>query len=372
MTKNGFWGGMIIYLILGGMLVTGLSIMGVKFPNINIEGVGNMLGQVLVYVGWFFAIVIPLWIISMGIRIIRPMEKGVIERFGKFRNVASQGFHLIIPVVDKMYKVNLTEKMMDVEPQEIITEDNLNAKVDLVVYYQVRSEDESVKKSLYNVQDFEAQIIKLAQTTARNVIGTMPFKDVNSQRNKLNVALAEVLDKESDAWGVKIVRVEMKEITPPQDVQDTMNKVLKAENEKRSAVDFATAAETQADGERRASIKNAEGTKQAWILEAEGKKQSQILIAQGQAEAFNLINKSFIDNAQVLKKLETIQASLENNTKYVIDPNTNITNIITEKMAGVVPIPPKRETVSEPPFADILNSAIPPTTSRSRKLRVRE
>lgn len=303
-----------------------------------------MLDFIFSYLGWIILVIVILFIISLGMRIVRPLEKGLIERLGKFKSVADQGFHFIIPIIDKMYKINLTERMMDVEPQEIITEDNLNAKVDLVVYYKVRRDDESVKKSVYNVENFERQIIKLAQTTARNVIGTMNFKKVNSERNKLNSELAKVLDKESDAWGVQIVRVEMMEITPPTDVQDTMNKVLKAENEKRSAIDFATATETQADGQRRAAIKNADGQKQANILEAEGQKQAQILIAEGQAKAFKLINEAFKGNAQILKKLETVQASLENNTKYVIDPNSNITNVIAEQLTGIVPIKTKEPT----------------------------
>lgn len=299
-----------------------------------------MIDIIISYLGWIILAIFALAILSLGFRIVRPMEKGIIERLGKFKSVAAQGFHVIIPIIDKMYKVNLTERMMDVEPQEIITEDNLNAKVDLVVYYKVRSDDESVKKSMYNVNEFERQIIKLAQTTARNVIGTMNFKTVNSERSKLNTQLAKVLDKESDSWGVEIVRVEMMEITPPQDVQDTMNKVLKAENEKRSAIDFATAAETQADGQRRAAIKNAEGKKQALILEAQGSRESQILRAEGQAKAFELIDNAFVGNAQILKKLETVQSSLENNTKYVIDPNSGIVNVITEKMADITPIFP--------------------------------
>ena len=298
------------------------------------------------YLPWILLLGIVVFVFSLGFRIIRPLEKGVVERLGKFRYVADQGFHILIPIADRMYKINLTEQMMDVEPHEVITEDNLNAKVDLVVYYKVDRDDESVKKSLYAVNAFEPQIIKLAQTTTRNVIGTMPFKEVNSQRNKLNTELAKVLNTESKAWGVSIVRVEMMEITPPSDVQDTMNKVLKAENEKRSAIDFATATETQADGQRRAAIKNAEGQRQALILEAEGKKQYQILTAEGQAKAFNLINTSFKGNAQILKKLETIQASLENNTKYVIDPHTGITNVIAEQLAGIVPIKEKKETAT--------------------------
>ena len=290
-------------------------------------------------------------IFFIGIRIVRPLEKGLIERLGRYKKVADQGFHWIIPVIDKMYRVNLTERMMDVLPQEVITEDNLNAKVDLVVYYKVKSDDESVKKSLYNVDRFETQIISLAQTTARNVIGTMNFKKVNSERNQLNYDLAKVLDEQSDAWGVQIVRVEMKEITPPPDVQETMNKVLKAENEKIAARDFATAKETEADGIRRSDIKIAEGRKQAAILEAEGQAQAIIKVALADAEKIEKINtairKFFKDEAQVYKKLETVENSLREGTKYVIDPNTAITNVIAEKMAGIVPIEKNYSTKEE-------------------------
>ena len=278
----------------------------------------------------------------IGIRIVRPLEKGIIERLGKFKRVADQGFNWVIPIIDKMYRVNITERMMDVLPQEVITEDNLNAKVDLVVYYKVKRDDESVKKSLYNVDRFETQIVSLAQTTARNVIGTMNFKSVNSERNRINEELAKVLDKESDAWGVQIVRVEMKEITPPPDVQETMNKVLKAENEKIAARDFATAKETEADGIRRSDIKIAEGKKQSAILRAEGESEAIKKVADADAKRIEMVNtairKYFKDEAQIYKKLETVENSLKDGSKYVIDPNTSITNVITEKMAGIIPV----------------------------------
>ena len=304
--------------------------------------------------GWgiiLFFIFVMLFTFFSGIRIVRPLEKGVVERFGRFKRVTDQGFKWIIPIVDKMYKINLTERMMDVLPQEVITEDNLNAKVDLVVYYKVMRDDESVKKSIYNVDRFETQIVSLAQTTARNVIGTMNFKSVNSERNKINFELAKTLDKESDAWGVQIVRVEMKEITPPPDVQETMNKVLKAENEKVAARDFATAKETEADGIRRSDIKIAEGRKQAAILEAEGRSQAIIKVAEADAAKIQKVNTAiqqyFKNEAQMYKKLETVERSLKDGTKYVIDPNTAITNVIAEKMAGIIPLekekPAKRE-----------------------------
>jgi len=306
------------------------------------------MGLFEILITWLFPLIVFVFLIFfVGIRIVRPLEKGIIERLGKYKRVAAEGFHWIIPIIDKMYKVNLTERMMDVLPQEVITEDNLNAKVDLVVYYKVKRDDESVKKSIYNVDRFETQIISLAQTTARNVIGTMNFKSVNSERNKINDELAKVLDKESDAWGVQIVRVEMKEITPPNDVQETMNKVLKAENEKIAARDFATAKETEADGMRRSDIKIAEGKKQAAILEAEGRADAIKKVALAEADKIQKINVAireyFKDEAQLYKKLETVENSLKDGTKYVIDPNTEITNVIAEQLAGIAPIPVKKQ-----------------------------
>jgi regulator of protease activity HflC (stomatin/prohibitin superfamily) len=242
-----------------------------------------------------------------GIRIVRPVELGVIERLGKYNRFAQSGFHLIIPIVERMIKVDITENMMEIDTQEIITEDNLNAKVDLVVYYKVKETEADIKKSLYKVSDFEPQITRLAQTTARNVIGGMAFKDVNSQRNKLNAELAKILSVETANWGVEILRVELKDINPPEDVQNTMNQVIKAENEKRAAIDFATAVETRADGAKRAIIK-----------EAEGQKQMKILVAEGAAKAYALVNASFKGNAQLLKKLEVTQVALQNNSKIIL------------------------------------------------------
>lgn len=253
-----------------------------------------------------FGIIIGL-LFLFGIRIVRPTERAVVETLGKYTRFAGKGFNWVIPIIQRLIQINVTERMADVQPLDMITKDNLNANVDLVVYYRVKDTEEDVKKALYNVNDVESQIISLAQTTARNQIGDMVFKDVNSKRNLLNVSLAKTLDKQSDDWGIRIVRVELKEITPPEDVQDTMNRVIKAENEKDAAKDFATAKETEADGIKRALIKEAEGKRQFAILEAEGK-----------AKAFELVNKSFVGNAQKLKKLEVTQASLENNSKIIL------------------------------------------------------
>ncbi|MFA5430238.1 MAG: SPFH domain-containing protein [Candidatus Omnitrophota bacterium] len=278
----------------------------------------------------YLAIAAGVFIFLSGIRIIRPTHRGLIERLGKYSRFAESGFHWIIPVIENMYLVNVTEQMVDAAPQEIITFDNLNARVDAQVYFKVKSDEQSVKSSLYNVNNYQYQIVNLARTTLRNIIGTLTLKSANSERGKINDELHSTLMTETANWGIEIVRTELKEIDPPKDVQETMNKVVKAENEKIAAVDYATAAETVADGEKRAQIKKAEGIKQSRILEA-----------QGEAEAIMLVNeaaeKYFVGNAQVLRKLEAMEKALQNNTKVVVPGGTELVNIIGE-MAGILPL----------------------------------
>jgi regulator of protease activity HflC (stomatin/prohibitin superfamily) len=267
-----------------------------------------------------------------GVRIIRPTHRGLIERFGKYNRFANPGFHWILPGIEKMYQVNVTEKMIDAEPQEIITNDNLNAKVDAQVYFKIKSDESSVKYSQYNVNRIEYQIVNLARTTLRNIIGTLTLKSANSERGKINKELHSTLLTETEDWGIEIIRTELKEIEPPKDVQETMNKIVKAENEKIAAIDYATAAETKADGEKRAEIRRAEGIKQGAILKAEG-----------EAQAIALVNeaaeKYFIGNAQILRKIQALETSLQNNAKIVVPSGTQLINIIGEMASGgVLPI----------------------------------
>ncbi|HLD80263.1 MAG TPA: SPFH domain-containing protein [Candidatus Nanoarchaeia archaeon] len=279
-------------------------------------------------------IVLTVVIFFAGVRIVRPTERAVIERLGKYRKFCKPGFQWIIPVIDRLFKVNITETMVDAEPQEIITNDNLNARVDAQVYFRVKPDEANVAAALYNVYEYKTQIVNLARTTLRNIIGTLTLKSANSERDKINRELMMTLKEETKNWGIEVVRTELKEIDPPKDVQDTMNKVVKAENEKIAAKDFATAKETEADGVRRAKIKEAEGTRQAKILEA-----------QGQAEAIKLVNESaekyFVGNAQLLRKLETVENSLQRNAKIVIPANTELVNVIGE-LAGVMPLKQKK------------------------------
>ncbi|NLL14392.1 MAG: SPFH/Band 7/PHB domain protein [Fibrobacter sp.] len=277
-----------------------------------------------IVVASFFVVIIS------GIRIVRPTHRGLIERLGKYSRFAMPGFHWIIPLgIDKMYKINITEQMTESGPREMITNDNLNALIDAQIYFRVIPDEENVKKSQYNVYNVDVQIVALAKTTLRNIIGTLTMKSANSERNKINDALYETLTKETSTWGIEIIRTELKQIEPPKDVQENMNKIVKAENDKIAAIDIATAAETIADGQKRANIKQAEGIKQAKILQAEG-----------EAEAIRLVNeaanKYFTGNAQILKKLETVQKALEENTKIIVPSNQDLVNVIGD-MAGIVP-----------------------------------
>ncbi|MFA4933243.1 MAG: SPFH domain-containing protein [Candidatus Omnitrophota bacterium] len=280
-------------------------------------------------------VVTAIVIFLMGIRIVRPTHRGLIERFGKYNRFASPGFNWVFPIIEVLYQVNVTEQMVDAEPQEIITNDNLNAKVDAQVYFKVKADENDVKNCQYSVNNYQWQIVNLARTTLRNIIGTLTLKSANSERGKINAELHKTLCEETASWGLEIVRTELKEIDPPKDVQETMNKVVKAENEKISAIDFATATETAADGQKRAEIKKAEGIKQARILAAEG-----------EAEAIRLVNeaaeKYFTGNAQILRKLEAVEKSLENNAKIVVPANTELVNVIGE-MAGFLPIKTKED-----------------------------
>ncbi|MEI6682542.1 MAG: SPFH domain-containing protein [Bacteroidota bacterium] len=275
-----------------------------------------------------------------GVRIVRPTHRGLIERFGKYNRFANPGFHWIMPGIDLMYQVNITEKMINAEPQEIITNDNLNAKVDAQVYFKITSDEESVKNSQYNVNNIEYQIVNLARTTLRNIIGTMTLKSANSERGKINKELHGTLLDETKNWGIQIVRTELKEIDPPKDVQETMNKIVKAENEKIAAIDYATAAETKADGEKRAEIRRAEGVKQGQILRAEG-----------EAQAIALVNeaaeKYFIGNAQILRKIQALETSLKDNSKIVVPAGSDLVNVLGE-MAGIIPIRDKPDTKYAP------------------------
>lgn len=281
--------------------------------------------MIMEIIGLVVVLVVILFL-ALSIKVVRPTQRAIVERFGKYHRYADQGLTFIIPFVDHIYRVNVTEQMYDAQKQEVITGDNLNAIVDAQIYYKVLPTEESVKASQYNVDDYKRQIIALARTTLRDIIGKNPFTDVNSKRNNLNKMLEEEMQSQTKAWGIQVVRTEIKEIEPPEDVQDTMNKVLKAENEKIAAKDFATAMETEADGKKRAAIK-----------EAEGKRQFSILVAQGNAEAIKLVNESaqkyFRDQAVPYEQLQASKEIFGKMDKLIVPSDSAITDILTAVMA---------------------------------------
>ena len=156
-----------------------------------------------------------------GIRIIRPTHRAAVETLGKYTRFQNSGITFIIPFIQKMYSINITEQLVDVMRQEVITKDNLNCSVDAQVYFKVGDSEVELKNALYQVNNYTTQIVQLARTTLRNVIGDNVFKDVNSQRGKLNQEVFETMKHEIKDWGITIVRVELKEIEPPTDVQET-------------------------------------------------------------------------------------------------------------------------------------------------------
>ncbi|MFH1520414.1 MAG: SPFH domain-containing protein [Candidatus Micrarchaeota archaeon] len=285
--------------------------------------------------------IIALIFLAAAIKVVRPIEKTLVERFGKFSRTAEPGLLIIIPFVEKVIKVPTTEMRVDVDQQTVITRDNLNAVVDAIVYYKI----DDVMKAVYQIDNYRTAIPSLAQTTLRAIMGKMTLTEANENRQRINQEVEQELDKETNLWGVNIIRVELQRIDPPQDVQQAMNNVVKAENEKIAAVDLASAVETRADGERRSAVKVAEGYAKSIELQAQAEAHAVEMKAHAEAKAIQLVNeaaqKYFKGDAQTLKKLQVAENALSTNTKYVIPEGTDISAIISDA-AGITPLPSKK------------------------------
>jgi regulator of protease activity HflC (stomatin/prohibitin superfamily) len=214
--------------------------------------------------------------VALAIKIVQQHEQGLIERFARYRDTVGPGFHMIVPFIEKMKKVDMREQVVDVPPQEVITKDNVVVTVDAVVYYQATDP----VKLKYNVSNFILAATKLAQTNLRNVIGDMDLDSALTSRETINTELRQILDEATDVWGTRVVRVEIQRIDPPVDVTQAMHRQMKAERERRAVV-------TEAEGEKRSQILKAEGVKQARILEAEG--QATAVREVADAEKFRLL-----------------------------------------------------------------------------------
>jgi regulator of protease activity HflC (stomatin/prohibitin superfamily) len=269
-----------------------------------------------------------------------------VERLGKYHRFVEGGVTLLFPLVDKIIKVNITERMTPVERQDVITKDKVFMGVDAVVFYKVKTDETSVKASQYNVASFTTQIDTLARTVLRDIIGGMDMTIANTSRPVINAGLKEALDEQTEKWGIEIIRAEIKDLEPPKELITSMESVLKADNDRQAAEKTAIAQATLASGEKNAAIQRAEGQKQAAILEAEGQKQATITIAEGDALATKLRNEAlttyFKDSAVTFKQLDTIQASLQNNTKIIVPEGKAISLILNEQenltKATIIPI----------------------------------
>lgn len=211
--------------------------------------------------------ILAITIVNKAVYIVMQHQRGVIATFGKYSRTADPGLTFIFPFVQSLLRVDMRETVLDVMPQDVITEDNAAVVVDAVVYYEVTDPFRRV----YNVVDFRTAAIKLAQTNLRNIVGHMQLDEVLISRDVVNAQLRQVLDDATDKWGVRVTRVELQAIEPPRDIVEAMSRQMKAEREKRAV------------------ILDAEGVRQAAILEAEGEKKARILRAEGEAEAIRQI-----------------------------------------------------------------------------------
>ncbi|MFC2025487.1 SPFH domain-containing protein [Chloroflexota bacterium] len=275
-------------------------------------------------------LVLAVIMLAKSVIIIHQAEKGLVERFGRYKQTLDPGLQFIIPFIDSLrYRVDMRETVLDVEPQPVITKDNVTVTVDAVVYYYVTD----AKDVRYEVANFYIAVSKLAQTNLRNVIGDMSLDETLTSRERINATLRETLDEATDKWGVKVTRVEVKEIEPPRDISEAMSKQMKAEREKRATI-------LDAEAYKQKQILEAEGDKQNAILRAEGARQSAILRAEGEAQAIESVSKAadrfFVGNAQLLKQLEVTQASLQDNTKLVVSDQSKLINVLglAEALSG--------------------------------------
>jgi len=286
-------------------------------------------------------LVLAVIMLAKSVTVIRQAEKGIVERFGRYKETLDPGLKFLIPFIDSLVsRIDMRETVLDIEPQPVITNDNVTVTIDAVVYYYVAD----AKAVRYEVANFYAAVSKLAQTNIRNVVGEMTLDESLSSRERINAALTITLDEATDKWGVKITRVEVKEIEPPRDISEAMSKQMKAEREKRATILEAEAYREkqilEAEGDKQNAILVAEGNRQKEILTAEGDRQAAILRAEGEAQAIENVSKAanefFIGNAQLLKQLEVTQASLQDNTKLVLSDQSRLINVLglAEALAG--------------------------------------
>ncbi|HBK54172.1 SPFH domain-containing protein [Syntrophomonas wolfei] len=251
----------------------------------------------------FILVIFVIMLAFSSIKIIKQATVGIVERLGKYHKSAEQGINVIIPFIDRFRAiVDLREQVVDFPPQPVITKDNVTMMIDTVVYYQVTD----AFKYTYEIARPILAIENLTATTLRNIVGDLELDETLTSRDLVNTKLRTILDEATDKWGIKVNRVELKNILPPQDIQTAMEKQMRAEREKREAILRAegqkTAAILEAEGQKQAAILNAEATREAAIKEAEGMRQAQILRAEGEAQAILNVQKAVADSLVMIKE----------------------------------------------------------------------
>jgi regulator of protease activity HflC (stomatin/prohibitin superfamily) len=260
------------------------------------------------------------------IKIVRPYQRGVVERLGRYKGTVDPGLRIIVPFVDRIHMVDMREQVVEVPPQEVITSDNVVVTVYAVVYHEATD----AKRLMYNVANFELAVTKLAQTNLRNLIGDLDLDDALTSSAKINTHLRDILDDSTDKWGVRVVRVEIQRIDPPPDVVASMHHQMQAERTRRAVV-------TEAQGVREAAITKAEGDKQAAILDAQGQGQAierladaekyrQLAVAEGEAGATRAVFSAIHDGEPTpdllaLKYLDALRGIADGRATKIFLPN---------------------------------------------------
>jgi regulator of protease activity HflC (stomatin/prohibitin superfamily) len=288
------------------------------------------------------ALLFGLILLARSARIVNQYEKGIVMRLGKFHNLVPSGLAIIMPLTDNVIRVDMREQVISVPPQKLITKDNVTVEVDAVVYYKVVDP----VKSQFEVQDFGYACTTLAQTNLRNLIGDRTLDETLVARDMINTNLRHVLDEATNGWGVKVTRVEVQKIDPPRDITEAMSRQMKAERDKRAAI-------LEAEGFKQSQILQAEGVKQSEILKAEGDAQARVTRANAEAEAIRLVSTAaetfFKDRAEVMRRLDVLNNTLAQNTKYIVPSNAGLVNVLgldsavgtAAGAAGAAMVPPK-------------------------------
>src|SRR5213594_3680711 len=287
------------------------------------------------------ALLFGLILLARSARIVNQYEKGIVMRLGKFHGLVPSGLAIIMPLTDSVIRVDMREQVISVPPQKLITKDNVTVEVDAVVYYKVVDP----VKSQFEVQDFGYACTTLAQTNLRNLIGDRTLDETVVARDMINTNLRHVLDEATNNWGVKATRVEVQKIEPPRDITDAMSRQMKAEREKRAAV-------LEAEGIKQSQILQSEGKKQSEILKAEGDAQARITRANAEAEAIKMVSTAaetyFKERAETMRRLEVLNNTLAQNTKYIVPSNSSLVNVLGLDSAvqaaadAVAPKPPAK------------------------------